>query len=83
MAPMKTDREFLQAAHIEPCEIRPSNWMAWRSEEIENLRDLTTRQGELISLQGREVRHWKAVAILGWLFAAMLFSIPIIERCGQ
>ncbi len=80
---MTADHRFLKDAHIEPCEIAEPRWMTWRAEEIEDLRAVTARQGELISEQGRDLSRWKLIAIAGWMFAAMLFSIPIIERAAQ
>ena len=78
-----TDHQFLKENRIEPCDIAEPRWMAWRSEEIQDLRGLTIRQGDLISALCSDLKRWKAVAALGWLFAAMLFAIPIIERMGQ
>ena len=80
---MTADHKFLKGAHIEPCEIAEPRWMAWRAEEIEDLRDVTVRQGELITLMSADLKRWKAVAILAAMFAAMLFSIPIFSRWGQ
>lgn len=80
---MTSDQRFLKDNRIQPCDIRESNWREWRGEEIDNLRDVTVRQGKLINSLMADLGRWKMCAILGWLFAGMLFSIPIIERYGK
>jgi hypothetical protein len=75
-----SDHRFLKEAHIEPCEIRLPAWMTWREDELDGLRAANQHQAEWLGSLDNDRKRWKACAILGWLFAAMLFSIPIIER---
>jgi hypothetical protein len=77
------DQKFLHDNHIEPCEIRLPAWMTWREDELDGLRAANQHQAEWLGSLDSERKRWKACAILGWLFAAMLFSIPLIDRIGQ
>ena len=77
---MISDQQFLKDAHIEPCDIALPNWMTWREEDVDSMRMQIEQQGQYIAWSDRDIRRWKVIAMLGWLFAAMLFSIPIIGR---
>jgi hypothetical protein len=80
---MNSDQKFLRDAHIEPCDIRTSNWMEWREEELSALRFANMQQAVWLRGMQADKQRWKIYAVLGWVFAAMLFSIPIISRIGQ
>ncbi len=77
---MTSDHSLLKEIHIVPKEIRAANWMEWRADEIEAMRELC----DVLTWRGvedrRDVKRWKLIASLLGCFAAMLFFIPIIER---
>lgn len=77
---MTADQRFLKAAHIRPDDPVTENWMEWRTNEVRELRlavaNWINEAAEIDALATR----WRAVAVFGWLVAAMLFMIPVIER---
>ena len=80
---MTADQNFLKSAHIAPCEIKALNWMEWRSEELDGLRAANEQQAVWISGIDADRKMWKLSALAGWLFAALLFAAPVIERMGR
>ena len=77
---MTADQRFLQAAHIRPDDPVKENWMEWRATEIVGLRLSVANWIIRAREENERGNKWRAFAILGWLFAGMLFAIPIIER---
>ena len=77
---MTADQQFLKAAHIRPDDPVKQNWMEWRATEIVELRMAVANWIIQAQEENAYGKRWRAVAILGWLFAAMLFMAPIIER---
>ncbi len=77
---MTADQKFLKGAHIVPEEIRVANWMEWRTDELEAMRNLCDVLCRKADEERRERKRMVLIAWCGWGFAALLFSIPIIER---
>jgi len=77
---MTSDQKFLKAQGIRPDDPKAENWMEWHEDDLAALRmsvaNWINEAAELDAL----AKRWRAAAVLGWLFAAMLFVIPIIER---
>jgi len=77
---MTADQQFLKAAHIRPDDPRKENWMEWRTTEIVELRLAIANWIGLARDEAKRGDMWKMIAWAGWLFALMLFLIPLIER---
>lgn len=77
---MTRDGAFLKSARIVQEEICAANWMEWRTDELEAMRILCDALRHTADEERRERKRMVLIAWYGWGFAALLFSIPIIER---
>ncbi len=77
---MTADQQFLKDAHIRPDDPKAENWMEWRTDEVRELRMSVANWINEAREQHQRANNWRAFGVLGWLFAGMLFMIPVIER---
>ncbi len=71
---MTADQRFLKSAHIRPDDPAAEFWMAWRDEEINDIRaQLAATQSQVqcgadeYARQAKTVHMWQLCAFAGWL----------------
>jgi len=75
-----TDQKFLKSSGIRPDDPKADNWMEWRADEVTQLRLSVAKWINQAASLDALAKRWRVVAVLGWLFAGMLFVAPLIER---
>ena len=76
---MTRDEKFLKDARIEPCEIAESAWMAWRDDEVIDLRQALENWIAQTREQAQRAERWKLIAFGGW-FALLAFALTEVWK---
>ncbi len=77
---MTADQRFLKAAHIRPDDPIKENWMEWRDQEVVELRGAVANWINRARDENARGNRWQLIAFGGWMLAAILFCIPLVER---